>query len=316
MHNKNNDLSDLEHDDRLIYNSVVTVQKNEKSGFSEEKLSLNRKRFFNGIEFTQEMCECVAFYVNVIKLKPLQIKKALKQEFPDYEIYLFKVHKATAKFYCEKQKDISNDAASLYENLLRKKKEDPYCDIILNDNTAKTNRYDKALSLFLYIDNHGLFCLIELSEALETSINEESNKTKYIYWKTQIPLMSSVIMLPQALFPEVDKTLTSSITKAELIKYQKPELDTTQFIEDDKDVMQVSVNYMLRNVDVNRIEETWAICTITALKFCYFVILLSDKTYVCSCLGLLMRDNTNKLFTPIADLQNERKEDISEQKLY
>ncbi|CAG8709181.1 12738_t:CDS:1, partial [Gigaspora rosea] len=79
---------------------------------------------------------------------------------------------------------------------------------------------------------------------LETTINEESNKTKYIYWKTQIPLTSSVITLPQALFPEVDKALSrflipamlkiqhleiknclnyqaSSITKAELIKYQE-----------------------------------------------------------------------------------------------
>ncbi|CAG8601065.1 14820_t:CDS:2, partial [Gigaspora rosea] len=86
---------------------------------------------------------------------------------------------------------------------------------------------------------------MELAEALETTINEESNKTNYIYWKTQIPLTSSVITLPQVLFPEVDKALTFSITKAELIKYQEPELDTAQFIEDDEDLMQVSVNYVL-----------------------------------------------------------------------
>ncbi|CAG8681030.1 18313_t:CDS:2, partial [Gigaspora rosea] len=59
-------------------------------------LSPNREGFFNGIEFTQEMCERVEFYVNVIKLKPLQIKKALEKEFPDREIYLSEVHKATA----------------------------------------------------------------------------------------------------------------------------------------------------------------------------------------------------------------------------
>ncbi|CAG8713835.1 23493_t:CDS:1, partial [Gigaspora rosea] len=70
------------------------------------------------------MCECVEFYVNVIKLKPLQIKKALEKEFPNHKIYLSKVHKATAKFYCERRKDISNDAASLYKDLLRKKEED------------------------------------------------------------------------------------------------------------------------------------------------------------------------------------------------
>ncbi|CAG8575409.1 10635_t:CDS:2, partial [Cetraspora pellucida] len=304
---KNNDLSDLEHDDGSMYNSVVAVQENKKSGFYEEKLrggeifksweealnvitiyaqqkgfglrkgcsektsnevickrtidcehsgeykprnkqlvketntkymkcpwhinlsqstkdnphsniyittlsnthnhrlSLNRERFFNGIEFTQEMCKCVEFYVNVIKLKPLQIKKALEQEFLDHEIYLSEVHKATAKFY------------SLFPEV------------------------DKALSHFL---------------------TPAMLKVQHIKVKSCLNYQAS------------------SITKAELIKYQEPELDTIQFIEDDEDVMQVSVNYVLRNVDVNRIEKTWAIRTITALKF--------------------------------SDLQNERKEDISE----
>ncbi|RIB09507.1 hypothetical protein C2G38_2044274 [Gigaspora rosea] len=59
----------------------------------------------------------------------------------------------------------------------------------------------------------------------------------------------------------------------------KPELETTQFIKDDEDIMQVSVNYVLKNVDVDKIEETWAIHTIITSKFCYFVILFSDKTY-------------------------------------
>ncbi|RIB30111.1 hypothetical protein C2G38_2282702 [Gigaspora rosea] len=53
--------------------------------------------------------------------------------------------------------------------------------------------------------------------------------------------------------------------------------------------MQISINYMLKNVDVNEIEEIWAIRTITGTKFCHFIGLLSDKTYVCSCLGLVNR---------------------------
>ncbi|CAG8715354.1 24983_t:CDS:2 [Dentiscutata erythropus] len=132
--------------------------------------------------------------------------------------------------------------------------------------------------------------LMELADALETYINEESNKTKYIYWKTQIPLISSVIILPQALFSEVDKALShfftsamlkvqrikvksclnyqaSSITKAELTRYQESESDTMQFVEDNEYVIQVSVNYVLKNIDVSKIEETWAIHTITASKF-------------------------------------------------
>ncbi|CAG8535964.1 146_t:CDS:2, partial [Gigaspora rosea] len=165
-------------------------------------LSPNREKFFNGIEFTQEMCERVEFYVNVIKLKPLQIKKALEKEFPDCKIYLFKVHKATAKFYCEKRKDISNDAASLYEDLLRKKEKDPRWYIAINwDRETHTlfPEVDKALSRFL------------------------------------MPAMLKIQRL------EIKSCLNyqaSSITKAELIKYQEPELDTAQFIEDGKDLMQ------------------------------------------------------------------------------
>ncbi|CAG8733909.1 11672_t:CDS:2, partial [Gigaspora margarita] len=56
-------------------------------------LSPDREKFFNNIEFTQEMCERVEFYVNAVKLKPLQIQKALQKEFPDYEIYLSEIYK-------------------------------------------------------------------------------------------------------------------------------------------------------------------------------------------------------------------------------
>ncbi|CAG8535756.1 7564_t:CDS:2, partial [Racocetra fulgida] len=33
------------------------------------------------------------FYMNVVKLKPLQIQRAIQKEFPDREIYLFEIHK-------------------------------------------------------------------------------------------------------------------------------------------------------------------------------------------------------------------------------
>ncbi|CAG8684639.1 25902_t:CDS:2 [Gigaspora rosea] len=58
--------------------------------------------------------------------------------------------------------------------------------------------------------------LLELAEALEANINEERNKSKYIYWKPQIPLTSTVITLPQALFPEIDKALSHFLTLAML----------------------------------------------------------------------------------------------------
>ncbi|CAG8826677.1 1302_t:CDS:2, partial [Cetraspora pellucida] len=259
--------------------------------------------------------------------------------------------------------DVSNDAASLYEDLLRRKDEDPRWYIAIDwdretytrnslvpdiferkwvqltekyneprvvkylrtlyssksawvraytakiftagiQTTSRVESYNAQIKRLVLNSN---ISLLELAEALEANISEERNRSKYIYWKTQIPLTSSVITLPQALFPEIDRALScfltpamlkvqrteiksclnyqaSAITKAELIKYQesflfKPESDAIQFIEDDEDVMQVSISYVLKNVDVNQIEEIWAIRIITASKFCHFVILLSNKTY-------------------------------------
>ncbi|CAG8849108.1 34363_t:CDS:1, partial [Racocetra persica] len=88
-------------------------------------LSSYRTKFFNNSELTQEIYDRVEFYVNTVKLKPLQIQRALRKEFPDHEVYLSEIHKAIAKYYSRKRKDILNDAASLYEELVRRKNEDP-----------------------------------------------------------------------------------------------------------------------------------------------------------------------------------------------
>ncbi|RIB06260.1 hypothetical protein C2G38_2217587 [Gigaspora rosea] len=94
-------------------------------------------------------------------------------------------------------------------------------------------------------------------------------------------------------------------------------------------------------MDVNQIEETWAIRTITSSKFCHFVIFFPIRLMCVLALGLWYKDinvnlqeelfyvatqfgeshpqyqpaeqmscNTNKLFTPLADLRSERKEDL------
>ncbi|CAG8850460.1 31195_t:CDS:2, partial [Racocetra persica] len=64
-------------------------------------LFLYRTKFFNDSELTQEMYD----------------RRALRKEFPDHEVYLSKIHKAIAKYYSGKRKDMLNDAASLYEEL-------------------------------------------------------------------------------------------------------------------------------------------------------------------------------------------------------
>ncbi|CAG8807811.1 17934_t:CDS:1 [Racocetra persica] len=65
-------------------------------------LSSYRTKFFNDSELSQEMYDRVEFYVNTVKLKPLQIQRALRKEFSDHKVYLSEIHKATAKYYSGK----------------------------------------------------------------------------------------------------------------------------------------------------------------------------------------------------------------------
>ncbi|CAG8810412.1 13063_t:CDS:2, partial [Gigaspora rosea] len=79
--------------------------------------------------------------------------------------------------------------------------------------------------------------LLELAESLEANIDKERTKSKYIYWKTQIPLLQCVKIKSCLNYQAI------ATTKAELIKYQecflfKPDPDAVQFIEDDEDIMQ------------------------------------------------------------------------------
>ncbi|CAG8650126.1 11742_t:CDS:2, partial [Scutellospora calospora] len=106
--------------------------------------------------------------------------KALQKKFLDYEVYLSEIHKAIAKYYSRKQKDILNNTALLYEELVRRKNKD--------------SQY-----------------LLELAEALETSIEKKIKKAKYTYWKIQILLTSSATILSQTLFPKLDKALSQFI---------------------------------------------------------------------------------------------------------
>ncbi|CAG8781683.1 25241_t:CDS:2, partial [Racocetra persica] len=88
------DLVAVSLDNELVVASYENNKKDDEYANSQEKLYKER----------------VEFYMNIIKLKPLQIQKAIQKEFPDREIYLFKIYKMVMKFYNERQKDITNDA--------------------------------------------------------------------------------------------------------------------------------------------------------------------------------------------------------------
>ncbi|CAG8775699.1 2977_t:CDS:2, partial [Racocetra fulgida] len=62
-------------------------------GATRKRTMLCKHKFLNDSELTQEMIKWVEFYMNVVKLKPLQIQRATQKEFPDRKIYFSEIHK-------------------------------------------------------------------------------------------------------------------------------------------------------------------------------------------------------------------------------
>ncbi|CAG8480503.1 17066_t:CDS:2 [Gigaspora rosea] len=139
------------------------------------------------------MYERIEFYVNTVKIKPLQIQRALRKEFPDHEVYLSEIHKAIENITIFTTGIQSTTRIESYNAQVKR--------LVLNSNIS----------------------LLELAEALEASIEEKIKKAKYTYWKTQIPLISSAATLLQTLFPELDKALNRFIT-TEIQKIQRAEI--------------------------------------------------------------------------------------------
>jgi hypothetical protein len=130
-------------------------------------------------------------------------RKLLKAKFPTLSILDCDLANAMQKFKV-KSNDIMDDASHLLKMLIQHKSNDPgwfiefkidqdnrltrlfwmsptqiafwleYHDVILNDNTAKTNRYQMPLSLFLAIDNNTKSRLV--AQALVSDETTESYK--------------------------------------------------------------------------------------------------------------------------------------------
>ncbi|CAG8668959.1 2853_t:CDS:2, partial [Ambispora gerdemannii] len=129
-------------------------------------------------------------------------KKLLKAKFPTQSILDCDLINAIQKF--KVKTDVAQDASRLLQTLIRHKSHDPewfvefqlddenrlirlfwmsptqitlwleYHDVILNDNTAKTNRYQMPLSLFLAVDNNTRSRLV--AQALVSDETTESYK--------------------------------------------------------------------------------------------------------------------------------------------
>ena len=143
----------------------------------------------------------IRFYTVEGNLGAMTQRRLLSTKFPGITIFLRDLQNQIQKYKIEDRQE--NDAARLLKHLLTKKAEEPgwevfweldretnsldklfwmspdqvqrwitYHDVILNDNTHKTNQYNMPLSLFVAVDNHFRTRLV--AQAL---VNDETKET-------------------------------------------------------------------------------------------------------------------------------------------
>jgi len=143
----------------------------------------------------------IRFYTVEGNLSVTIQRRLLSAKFPDITIYARDLQNQIQKYKKEDQEE--NDASKLLEQLLTKKAEEPgwevfweldhktksldklfwmtpnqiqrwitYHDVILNDNTHKTNQHNMPLSLFVAVDNHFRTRLVA-----QVLVNDETKET-------------------------------------------------------------------------------------------------------------------------------------------
>ncbi|CAG8783329.1 8153_t:CDS:2, partial [Cetraspora pellucida] len=189
--------------------------------------------FQESLEFTTDMVNDVEFFVTKMNCSPQQIHKALEEKYC-VKIYMLVLHRIIWRFR-SKSRDHANDAGRLYDELLKKKESDPrwyvevdwdpdskclrrlfymspdqierwlkFGDVILNDNTSSTNRYEMALSLFLVVDNH------LSSRLVAQALTDDETKEAHCWILQQIKKATSEAV-PHVMFTDADPALVAAI---------------------------------------------------------------------------------------------------------
>ena len=153
------------------------------------ELNCQRVNYENEVRMTEEMLKDIEFLTKKVHLSTTQQRLYFEEKYPNQKIRSDILRREIQK-YRPSAKDLNNDASKLYEHLMQLKENDvrwqifvefdeakvlrrlfwmspnqielwiQYHDVIINDITCKTNRYNMALSLFVIIDNHNCSRLV------------------------------------------------------------------------------------------------------------------------------------------------------------
>ncbi|CAG8763117.1 13232_t:CDS:2, partial [Gigaspora margarita] len=142
-----------------------------------------------------------------------------------------------------------------------------YYDVIIHDNTVKTNRYEMALSIFIGIDNN--FKMRILAQALikyETFADYN--------WILQKTLEATNNLSSMVLFTNGNPAILAAI------QIKEPENNFDNAVEHIYDMLQVRLQELLSNIDSNEVQEIWEINHIVASPKPYYVVLLQSNKAV------------------------------------
>ena len=182
--------------------------------------------------FTKPMLNDIEWMYVSGHLKPLAIKRMLKAKY-NRKVYNQDLYKVIYKH--RRSNDIrGNDVSQVFEYLEKQKEDDPcwiiykdwdhetntltklfwmspnqleswckYSDVILNDNTSKTNRYELSLSFFVAIDNN------MKSRIVAQALIDRETKDAYA-WILQCTLKATGLM-PKVFVTDADPGMDAAI---------------------------------------------------------------------------------------------------------
>jgi len=188
-------------------------------------------------QIPQTVMDKIKFYVNTIhSINQHTLRQLLQGEFEDHLFLDRDLANAIQQFRrnnIDSEKDPENDASNLLKELQKKKENDPtwfisyhcvknrlfhlfwmtpyqqtlylkYHDVILTDNTARTNKYRMSLCLFVGVDEH------RRSRLVAQALMSDETTSSYM-WVLNNLLTASNNLAPKTIFSDCDTRLGPAI---------------------------------------------------------------------------------------------------------
>src|SRR6266496_3327759 len=178
--------------------------------------------------------EEIQFYVQECYLGATVLKRILRNKYPNQDIYNQDLTSAICRFKSNAQ--IKNDAATLIEHLKKLHEEDSewyfqvnlegidnrlskifwmspkqrrmwsrYHDVVINDNTCKTNKYSMPLSVFIIIDSD------QRSRIVATAVVCDETVSTY-EWILEQTMRATGDLQPAIIFTDADPAMQVAIS--------------------------------------------------------------------------------------------------------